>query len=220
MLLLQELDALGSGHEDHELDVLAAPLLHFADGLSSRTAGSQHGIHDQYVTLGNVLGHFAEVRMGLQRFLVPVHTDMANTGGGNHPQHAVHQTQTGPENGDDYELAACQSGGVHLADGGLNVLGGHGQIAGGLIGDEHTDLADQFPEILDAGVLVPHDGQLVGHQGMIHNDYFTHNSVLLYIKKLKTLLNRRRFLFQGVRLRRPEVESLQFLSGDQLALCG
>jgi len=62
------------------------------------------------------------------------------------------------------------------------VLGGHGQIAGGLIGDEHTDLADQFPEILDAGVLVPHDGQLVGHQGMIHNDYFTHNSVLLYIK--------------------------------------
>ena len=100
------------------------------------------------------------------------------------------------------------------------MLGGHGQIAGGLIGDEHTDLADQFPEILDAGVLVPHDGQLVGHQGMIHNDYFTHNSVLLYIKKLKTLLNRRRFLFQGVRLRRPEVESLQFLSGDQLALCG
>ena len=145
---------------------------------------------------------------------------MAHTGGGNHSQHAVHQTQTGPENGDDYELAASQSGGVHLADGGLNVLGGHGQIAGGLIGDEHTDLADQFPEILDAGVLVPHDGQLVGHQGMIHNDYFTHNSVLLYIKKLKTLLNRRRFLFQGVRLRRPEVESLQLLSGDQLALSG
>ena len=158
--------------------------------------------------------------MGLQSLLVPVHTDMAHTGGGNHPQHAVHQTQTGPENGDDYELAAGQSGGVHLADGGLNVLGGHGQIAGGLIGDEHTDLADQFPEILDAGVLVPHDGQLVGHQGMIHNDYFTHNSVLLYIKKLKTLLNRRRFLFQGVRLRRPEVESLQLLSGDQLALSG
>ena len=220
MLLLQELDALGSGHEDHELDVLAAPLLHFADGLCGAAAGSQHGVHDQHVALGNVLGHFAEIGMGLQSLLVPVHTDMAHTGGGNHSQHAVHQTQTGPEDGDDYELAAGQSGGVHLADGGLNVLGGHGQIAGGLIGDEHTDLADQFPEILDAGVLVPHDGQLVGHQGMIHNDYFTHNSVLLYIKKLKTLLNRRRFLFQGVRLRRSEVESLQFLSGGQLALCG
>ena len=50
--LLNVLNALGSGDEHHELDVLAAALLHLADGLGSAAAGGEHGIDDQHVALG------------------------------------------------------------------------------------------------------------------------------------------------------------------------
>ena len=184
--LLDVLDALGSGDEHHELDVLATALLHLADGLGGAAAGGEHGIDDQHVALGHVLGHLAEVGMRLQRLLVAVHADVPHTGGGNHAQHAVHKTQTGTEDGNDYEFAACQRGCVHLADGRFDVLGGQGQIAGGLIGDEHTDLGYQLTEILDAGVLVPHDGQFVRHQGMIHNvNLAAVHSVLLRIYEIQ-----------------------------------
>ena len=165
------LNALGSGDEHHELDVLAAALLHLADGLGGAAAGGEHGIDDQHVALGHVLGHLAEVGMGLERFFIAVHTDVAHARGGDHAQHAVDQTETGTEDGDDHELAAGKGGGVHLADGRFNVLGGERKIAGRLVGDEHTDLADQLAEILDAGVLVAHDRQLVRHEGMVHDVY-------------------------------------------------
>ena len=116
--------------------------------------------------------------MGLQGLLVPVHADVAHPGGGNHPQHAVHQAQARPEDGHHGELLALQRGGDGLADGGLHLLGGQGQVPGGLVGDQHPDLGDDLPEILDAGVLVPQDGQLVGHQGVVHDVYFTaHHSI-------------------------------------------
>ena len=109
--------------------------------------------------------------MGLERFFIAVHADVAHARGGDHAQHAVDQTETGTEDGDDHELAAGKGGGVHLADGRFNVLGGERKIAGRLVGDEHTDLADQLAEILDTGVLVAHDRQLVGYEGMVHDVY-------------------------------------------------
>ena len=116
--------------------------------------------------------------MGLQRLLIPEHADVAHPGGGHHPQHAVHQAQARPEDGHHGELLALQRGGDGLADGGLHLLGGQGQVPGGLVGDQHPDLGDDLPEILDAGVLVPQDGQLVGHQGVVHDVYFTaHHSI-------------------------------------------
>ena len=110
--------------------------------------------------------------MRLQRLLVAVHTDVTDAGGGDHTQYAVHQTQTGTEDGDHHKLAARQGGRVHLADGSLDVLGGQGQVTGGLVGDEHSDLRYQLPEILDAGVLVAHDGQLMRHQRVVHDMNF------------------------------------------------
>ena len=164
--------------------MLAAKLLHLADSLGSGAAGGQHGVDDEHVTVGHVLGHLAEVGMGLQRLLVAVHTDVADAGGGDHTQHAVHQTQTGTEDGNHHKLAARQRGRVHLADRGLDVLGGQGQVTGSLIGDEHSDLGYQLAEIFDAGVLVAHDGQLVGHQRVVHDMNFlaVHFVSSVYVK--------------------------------------
>ena len=110
--------------------------------------------------------------MGLQRFLIAEHTDMADTGGGHHAQHAVHQAEACTEDRDNGELLAGQCGHFRLAQGRFDFLGRQGQVTGRLVGDQHTDLRNQFPESLDAGVLVTHDGQLVCHQRVIHNVYF------------------------------------------------
>ena len=109
---------------------------------------------------------------------------MAHAGGGHHAQHTVYQAQTGPEDGHHGELLTGQSGQLRLTQGSLHHLGGQRQVAGGLVGDQHADLGNQLPEILDAGVLVPEDGELVGHQGMVHDvDFFAkHGASPLYIK--------------------------------------
>ena len=110
--------------------------------------------------------------MGLQRLLIAVHTDVSHAGGGDQTQHAVYQTKTGTEDGNHHEFAARQRGRFHFADRCFDVLGGQGKVPGSLIGDEHADLGYQLAEILDAGVLVAHDRQLVGHQGMVHDVHF------------------------------------------------
>ena len=172
VLLLNGLDAFGSGDEHHERDVLAAALDHLADGFAGRAAGGEHRVDDHHVALGHVLGHLAEVGVGFERLFIAVHADVAHTGGGHHAQHAVDQAETGAQDGDDNELLACERGGVHLADGGLDVLGGQREVARGLVGDEHTDLGHELAEILDAGVFIAHDGELVGDEGVVHDVYF------------------------------------------------
>ena len=46
------------------------------------------------------------------------------------------------------------------------------EVARGLVGDEHTDLGHELAEILDAGVFIAHDGELVGDEGVVHDVYF------------------------------------------------
>ena len=111
---------------------------------------------------------------------------MTDTGGRNHAQNAVDQTETCAQDGNNREFLTGKRRRVHLADRRFDVLGGHGQVAGCFVGDEHADFADQLAEILDAGVLVTHDGELVRHQRMIHNVdmgtefVFLHPVTLLY----------------------------------------
>ena len=94
---------------------------------------------------------------------------MAHPSGGHHPQHAVHQSQAGPEDGHHGKLLALEGGSDGGADGGLHRLLCQGQIPGGLVGQEHSNLGDQLPEVLGGGVLIPQNGQLVGHQGVVHD---------------------------------------------------
>ena len=65
----------------------------------------------------------AEVDVGDKGLLIAVHTDVTDTGRGNHTQHAVHQTETGTEDGHHGKLLACQRGHIRLAKGGLNMFG-------------------------------------------------------------------------------------------------
>ena len=171
VLFGDELDALGSSNKDHELDVVAAALLHFGDRRVGRAAGGEHGVDDHDIALGDVLRHLAEVDVRLKRFLVAEHTDVADTGRRNHAQNAVDQSKTGAQNGHDCNFLTGQRRLLRRADRRFDRLGGERQITGGLIGDEHPDLADQLPEILDAGVFIAHDRQLVRDERMIHDVY-------------------------------------------------
>ena len=150
---------------------MAAALLHLSNGRVGRTAGSKHRIDDHNITLGDILRHFAEVDVRLKRFLVAEHADVADTSRRNHAQNTVNQSKTGAQNGHDCNFLTGQRRLLRCADRRFNRLGGKRQVAGGLIGDEHTDLADQLAEILDAGALIAHDRQLVCDERMIHDMY-------------------------------------------------
>ena len=110
--------------------------------------------------------------MRLECFFIAVHADVTHARGGNHAQHTVDKPEAGTQDGDNNKLLARKRGRVHLADGGLDVLGGQREVTRGLIGDEHTDLGHELAEILDAGVLIAHDGELVGDEGVVHDVYF------------------------------------------------
>ena len=101
--------------------------------------------------------------MGLR---IPVEADVAHLGGGNQVNDGVHHAKTGPEDGDDGQLLACQHVDRGLGDGSLDLHLLGGQIPGGLVAHELGDLAHQLPEFLDAGVLVPQQRQLVLEQRM------------------------------------------------------
>ena len=219
-------DAFGRGDENEQLDALAAAILHLRDGCLGGAAGGKHRVNDHNVTLGNILGGLAEVDMGLKRFFIAVHTDMGDTRGGDHTQHAVNKTETGAQNGNDGHFFAGKRGSVHAADRRFDVLGGQRQIARGLVGDQHTDLRDKLTEILDAGGLVTHDRQLVGDEGMVHNVHFLvsfkHDDVLRY--KINSDDNKL-FVFliqplgtQPLCLRGTEIDGGELLGGDPFTL--
>ena len=173
ILLLDTLDSLRSSQQHHELDVGAAVLLHKANGGGGRTAGGQHGIHDQDVPLRHVLGHLAEIFHRLQGLLVTVKADMAHPGRGYHPQHAVHQAKARPENRYHRKFLPLQRGSHGLTDRCLHLFLRQRQVPGGLIGEKHANLGNNLTEIFGRSILIPEDGQLMGQQRMIDDmDFF------------------------------------------------
>lgn len=58
-------------------------------------------VDDHHVTLGNVLGHLAEVGVRLKRFFIAVHADVAHARGGDHAQHTVDKAEARAQDGDD-----------------------------------------------------------------------------------------------------------------------
>ena len=161
------LDALRGGQDVHELDVLAAVVLHKVDGRHSGAAGGQHGVQDDHVPLGDVVGHLAVVLHGSQGLRVPVQADVAHLGRGDQGEDALHHAQAGPQDGDDGQLLARQHPEGPGGHGGLDLHLFRGQVPGGLIALQGGDLGDDLPELLHAGALVPEDAQLVLQQRMV-----------------------------------------------------
>ena len=120
--------------------------------------------------------------MGLQRFLIAVHTDMCHAGGGDQIEDAVLKAQTCTEDRNDGHLFTGQHRHFAGAQRRLDGLEGGGQVAGGLVGQQHGDLAHQRAEVLDAGVLVAHHRQLVLHQRVVYDvqgrELFVHDLIL------------------------------------------
>ena len=124
--------------------------------------------------------------MGLQGLFVAVHADVRHAGGGDQVEDAVLEAQTCTEDGNDGHLLAGQYGHFAGAQRRLDGLQGGGQVTGGLVGQQHGDLAHQGAEVLDAGVLIAHHRQLVLHQRVIYDvqgrKLFVHDLILRILK--------------------------------------
>ena len=179
MILLHPGDALGRGDQVHQADVGAAPLLDQGDGVAGGTAGGQHGIQHQQLAVLAVGGQLAVVLHGLMGFGVAVQADVTNPCGGDQLGHGFHHAQARTQNRHDAQLLAGQLTGRALADGGLDLHLLGGQVAGHLVHHQHGDLVEQLAELLGAGILAAHDGQLVLDQGMVKDNNFSHECASL-----------------------------------------
>ena len=155
-------------------------LLDLGDGVNGATAGSQHGVQHQHITLRDILRQFAEILHRLQGLLVAVQANKTDLGGGQQGEHTVQHTHTSAEDGHQSQLAACQHLGLCHGDGGLDLHLFQRQITGSLVAQQGGDLAYQITELLGTGLLVAQNAQLVLQQGVL-NDHGGHNNTLLII---------------------------------------
>ena len=140
VVVVDPLNALGSGDDVHKLDIFDLIIFDKLDGRRGRAAGCQHGVQNDDLPLGDVVGHLAVVLHRLQGVGVPVQADMAHLGGGNKGQDAVHHTQASPQNGDNGQLFACDGFEFGGGDGSFDLHLLQGQVAGGLIAHQRGDL--------------------------------------------------------------------------------
>ena len=111
------------------------------------------------------------------RLRVPEQADVADFGRGDQVNHGVYHAQASPEHRHNGQLLPGQDLNLGHTDGSLHLSCLHGEIPGGLIAHEGGDFADQLPELLDAGVFTPQDGELVLDQRVIQNVYMVHHSL-------------------------------------------
>ena len=99
---------------------------------------------------------------------------MSNLSDRNEAQKTVDHAETRAEYRNDCEFLTGDGLRDHLGDRGLDLDVLEREVAGDLIAHEHRDLVEQLAEILRAGLLAAHDGQLVCDQRMVDNVKSTH----------------------------------------------
>ena len=219
MGLLNGFHTLGGADDVHHNDVFAAPLLQKVDGGNGAAAGSQHGIHHENLTVGNVFGQLAVVFHGLVGLGIPVQTDVTDFGGGDQSNHLVNHAQAGPQDGNNGQLLAGEHMALCGCHRGLHFYFLQGQLPGCLVAHQAGDLADQFPELLNRGILAAQDRQLVLNEGMIQYMYFCHNhQTPLFLWEGSDLSVILPFQPLTLRLTQPQVVGHQLLTGDGVSL--
>ena len=167
MRLFHPLHALGRGQKTEEADVLGACLLQKVNRRRRGIAGGQHGIDDDGHTVFKLGRNLEVILHRLERLGIAVEPDKPHPRGGDQLENTVEQTIARPQDRDERELLAYDHRRVHFAQGRLDALGGHRQLAGDLIGQKQADLAQKLTEGGGRGILLAHQGQLVLNQRVI-----------------------------------------------------
>ena len=75
---VQGFQSFGGGNQANELDMLGTALFDLANGVNGAAAGSQHGIQNKNIALGNILGQLAIIFHRLQGLLIAVQANVAD----------------------------------------------------------------------------------------------------------------------------------------------
>ena len=139
------------------------------DGGNHGPAGGQHGIEDDGEPLVDATRQLDVIFHRLQRFLIAIQTHYADLGPRNHIQHAVHEPQSGPQNGHNGYHLARQSVDFHRTGPALDRFAAGFEIFGGLVGQQAGDFLGQHAKFTGGRALFPQQAQLMPDKGMIHD---------------------------------------------------
>ena len=182
---LQRLQAFRRGDDAKEADALRVVRLDLVDGVDGGTAGGEHRVEHENVTLLHVVRELAVVRDRCMGLRVAEHADVADLGGRDQVQDAVDHAETGAKDRDDGHLTAGELVRVAGADGGLDEFRLQRQVAGGFVALEHGELGDQLTKLSRTGVLISQDGEFMLDERMVGNGNSTHS-----VASIKSILLR------------------------------
>ena len=148
MSLGESLNSLRGGNKAKETDRSGISELYLADGVDSRAARCKHRVNNKNVAVADILGQLAVILNGLERFLVSVKADVADSCRGNKRKNSVNHAETRAENGNNGKLFACKVLNGGLADRGFNFNVLKRKVARCFIAHEHCYLRNKGAEIL------------------------------------------------------------------------
>ena len=164
----QTVHALRSRDDAHEFDAPGPPTLEDIHRRYRRSACSKHRVKNQANVHSRADREAAVVFHRLQRLLVTEETDVPHLGAGHHIPDSLHHPQPGAQDRDEANPLS------QPVATGRSKWGHHHhlfrrQIGRGLVGDQNSDLPQQFAELLGVGALVSQKGHLMPHQRMGRN---------------------------------------------------
>ena len=167
MLLVHHRQSLGGCQDAQQAQVGSSCCLEATDGRCGRMARGQHHIQHDHQALGDVFWNLEVILHRLQRIVVAVETDQAHPGRGYEGQQTIQQAHAGTQDGYQAKLLARQHGRHHGEQRGVDELHLQGQIAGHLIAQQVTQLAQQGAKVCRGGGALAQHGEFVLHQRML-----------------------------------------------------
>jgi len=158
-----------AGRTTYQADIAEmarAFLLQLTNGGGGAPAGGEHGIDDEDLGGTQVGGEFKVVALRAMGLLVAIHADVADAGIGKDLEHAIDETEPGPQDRGDDDGARQGGAGVgreRSLDGALDGL----EIAGDLESHERGQFPKLPAEHLRGCGTVADDGQFHPDQGVI-----------------------------------------------------
>lgn len=166
MRLLDPCDTLRRRHErDNQRPLEAARVEQVKRG-HRRSAGRQHGVHNNRQRVVHPLGKLLVVFARLLCRRIPVHPHKPHARSRDQAEDALQHADAGAQNRYDQDLV-CHSFARRPGQGRLDLDVLEFQVLEGLVGDQHGQFARQFAKLLLARPLVAQQGHFVLYERVL-----------------------------------------------------
>ena len=166
MCLAQSTHSLGGGDETEEANACRARNLESRDRCDGTSAGGQHRIEYEELSLCRIRRNLEVIIHRLQCVVVTIEADVADTRGWDQPQYSLNHAEPGAQNWHENKLLPGNAGTDRALEWRVDGVFLEREVGGCLICDQHRNLVDEFLEYFCWRVAITQERELMLHQWM------------------------------------------------------